>query len=71
MTVRLGASAHVVMTLFFVNILYKLTCQPKNALLKNLTVHSIVIILKIYNVNSGFVTGWHYMPSFFCKKKSE
>ena len=47
----------------------KLTCQPKSAPLKNLTVHSIVIIIhKIYNANSGFVTGWHYMPSFYGTK---
>ena len=35
----------------------KLTCRPKSAPLKNFTVCSIVIILKIYNANSGFVTG--------------
>ena len=41
----------------------KLTCRPKRALMKNITVHLIVIIRKIYNTNSGIVTGWHYMPS--------
>ena len=45
--------------------------KEKSTPLKNLTVHSTVIILKIYNMNSGFVTGWHYMPSFAGKKNSE
>ena len=44
------------------------TCGPKSALLKNSTVHSIMNMLKIYNANSGFVTRWHYMPSFSGKK---
>ena len=39
----------------------KLTCRAESALLKNLTLHSVVIIHKIYSVNSGFVTGWHYI----------
>ena len=46
----------------------KLTCQPISAPLKNLTIHSVVIILKIYNANSGLVRGWHYMPSASGKK---
>ena len=39
----------------------------KKCYAENLTVHSIVVILKIYNNNSGFVTGWHYMPSSLVK----
>ena len=53
-------------TICIVFLVNKQTFQPKSAPLKNLTEHSIVIIHKIYN--SGFVTGWHNMPSFSSKK---
>ena len=37
----------------------KLACWTESAPLMKSPVHSIVIILKSYSVNSGFVTGWH------------
>ena len=36
--------------------LEKLTCRTESTPLKNLTVHSIVIVNKIYSANPGFVT---------------
>ena len=36
---------------------YKLTCRTESAPLKNLTVHSIIIVNKICRANSYFVTG--------------
>ena len=35
----------------------KLTCWREGTPLKNLTVHSIASVHKIYSANSGFVTG--------------
>ena len=43
---------------------YKLACLAESTPLKNLIVHSIAIIHKIYSANSCFVTGWHNMPRF-------
>ena len=42
----------------------KLTCQPKSALLKNLTLHSIALFLKY----TTWILALHYMPSFSGKK---
>ena len=60
LTICTKPHAHVIYSYDTAN---NLTSQTESAPLKNLIVHSIIIVYKLHSTNSGFVAGWRCMPS--------